>query len=147
MMRLASGIAGAFLVCLPAWWFFSNMVVVPQFRSGRLLDDYGTPIAAVVTIYGGAAIALLSLWRRAARHSRPVGGRRASQVSFWGSIAGVAVGAIGWVLFRWAETGRLMDPRASYGIVPVIFIVAAVFSAVLAAGAGLLWHARRPRTE
>jgi hypothetical protein len=147
MMRPAAAIAGAFLVCLPAWWFFSNMVTLPRFQTGRFLEDYGTAISSFLTIYGGAAVGVVALRLRAARHTQPISGRRAFQASFGGSLAGVAVGWVGWVLFRWAETGRLTDPRASYGIVPVIFIVAGVFSAVLAAGAGLLWHGTRPRPD
>lgn len=124
-----TGVAGALLVFAPAWMLFNTMVPVPQYRTGTYVD-YLAAGRACLTLYGGATIGILVQWGRIARRRQTISSRSVFLACFVGAIVAIGVTLIA------AGGGNLLG---------VVVIFGGALSAIIGAGAGLIWHAlRRP---
>jgi hypothetical protein len=129
MPRVLSGAMGLFLLLVPLLMVYSVTVPVPEHRRGTYAD-YQAFVVVCLIVYGGAAVGILVQWRRYANNRRPI----SAEATFWAACTGGMV-AIGIALIAASvEEG----PGNLWGLV-VIF--GGVFSAIVGAGAALLWYA------
>ena len=134
MYRLLSGAAGVLLVATPPFMVYGMTVPVPQYRTGTLAD-YHAFLVSCLTVYGGVVLGIVvRIWREPGRASI-IHGRSIFRAGMTGGL--VAVGVALALAFLESGGGNL------WGLV-VIF--GAVFTAIVSAGAGLVWYAIRPGT-
>jgi hypothetical protein len=110
---------------------YSVTVPVSEYRTGTA-GDYDVFLVACLTLYGGAAIGILVLWRLQARKRQTVSGENV----FWAGFIGAIVAVVVALALASIEEG----PGNLWGLV-VTF--GGVFGAIVAAGAGLVWYAIR----
>jgi hypothetical protein len=141
MKRLVLGLVGTVLLWAPGWWLFPVLVPVPQYRTGAFFTDYAAAIATYLALYGGAASGILVLWWGNGR-SRTISSGRVVLVGFLGAVGMLTVVLLGQPVARWVTTGRAFPVGTSFALVPIVALFAVGLSAVVAAGAGLVWSAR-----
>ena len=129
MPRVLSGALGLLLLLAPLLLVYNATVPVPEYRT-RTYADYQTFIVFCLLVYGGAAVGILVQWRRYANNRRPI----SAETTFWAGSIGAMV-AIGIALIA---ASVKEGPGNLWGLV-VIF--GGVFSAIVGAGAALLWSA------
>ena len=131
MRRVLSGAMGALLLFLPVLMAYSVTVPVSEYRAGTV-KDYDAFLVACFTLYGGAAIGILVLWRLQARKQQAISGDKV----FWAGFIGAIVAVVVALALASLEEG----PGNLWGLV---VILGGVFGAIVAAGAGLVWYAIR----
>jgi hypothetical protein len=141
MKRLVLGVVGAVLLWAPGWWLFPVVVPVPEYRTGAFFTDYAAAIASYLALYGGAASGILVLWWRIGG-TRPLDGGGVFLAGVLGALGALTVVLLGQPIARWVTTGRAFPVGTSFALVPIVALFAVGLSAVVAAGAGLVWSAR-----
>jgi len=131
--RFVSSMAGTALCLVPAFFFFTVLVPVPQYRSGTYADFTGAA-GSCLTLYGGEVLGILVLWWQP--EPGRLTGRRVFWAGFWGGVIAISLVTAGQFLFRWVA-GESVSVGNLWGLV-VIF--GAAFSAMVAAGAGMAWY-------
>ncbi len=131
MRRVLSGATGALLLSIPALMAYSVTVPVSDYRAGTLAD-YDAFLVACLTLYGGATVGILVLWRLQARKRQAVSGENV----FWAGFIGAIVAVVVALALASLEEG----PGNLWGLV---VILGGVFGAIVAAGAALVWYAIR----
>jgi hypothetical protein len=137
--RLVAGALGAAMILFPLRLLYVSLVPVPQYQTGTAADYLYAAMAALM-IYGGAALGIfVMLWLSHMRR-QAVDGMRVFQVSVCGAIGTVSLVMLVWAAYRWMTLGLV---TASWALAPVVAIMAGTCSAIVAAGAGLVWFGLR----
>jgi hypothetical protein len=130
MRRLLFGGLGAYLLIAPAQMSYNLLWPAPQARSMFVI--------VCLTLYGGAAIGTLAQVLRCARTGLKMSRAGVSVAVFTGALL-AAVAAFALASVRAGGPGN---------IGPVFVVLAGFYSAILSAGAALLWTAiAQPRSQ
>lgn len=137
MKRFISSLVGMVLFLLPAWFFFTVLVPVPEYRTGSHADFSGAA-GSCLTLYGGAAIGVLNRWRRGG--SEHLTGRGVFRAAFWGGVIAIGVVLLGHSMSRWL----LGQPLTPGNLSPLLVVFGAAFSVMVAGGAAIVWSGLHP---
>jgi hypothetical protein len=129
MQRLLFGAIGALLLVVPSVMAYNVTVPVPQYRT-RTFADYHSFRLTCLTLYGGAAIGILVHWQLRARERQTLSGGSVFSAGSTGAVVAVSV----------ALTVAAVDEGLG-NLWGLVVILGGVLGAIVAAGAGLLWHA------
>ena len=133
------------LLLLAPLWTLSGFVTVPEYRTGTIAD-YQAALISGLTLYGGVFAGVLLGQRFKGRSNVP-----AFKETFIAGIAGamgaITLGLIIWGLNQLISTGRIIPPGQTLALLPVLYIVGGILSAVLATGAGLIAYGLRGPTR
>jgi hypothetical protein len=136
MKRLLAVAVGTALVLVPLHFFYVTTVPVPQYQTGTAAD-YRYAIMAALMIYGGTAFGIVGVWWLSRRRGDAIDGRRVFQAGVYGAIGTISLVMVGWAAYRWLTLGFV---TASWAMAPVVAILAGACSAMVGAGAGLVWY-------
>lgn len=135
-MRGLFGIVLGVVLLLAPLWTLSGFVTVPEHRTGTF-DDYQAAVVSGVTLYGGVLIGVLLGERFKAQWSFPRR-RRIFLAGMVGAMGAITLALIASFLIELASTGRLMPPGQTPALLPVLYIVGGILSALMAAGLALI---------
>jgi hypothetical protein len=127
------------LLLLAPLWTLSGFIIVPEYRTGSIAD-YQAALISGVTLYGGVFAGVLISERFKTRWAVR-GFRRIFLAGIAGAMGAITVALIAYFAIELFSTGRLMPRGQTPALLPVLYIVGGILSAVMAAGAGLISYA------
>lgn len=142
MKAFGAMLAGIIAILMPLR-FLSGLVVVPQYRTGTIAD-FMPAIVAGATLYGGVLLGVL-IGRR--WMARPESFRTTVVAGVAGAMAAITVVIVGSALGDLVTMGRIMPPGHTPALLPIVYIVGGLVSAIIAAGAALIGYALRAARE
>lgn len=140
MTRVLSVAAGVLLLVVPAWMLSNLLVPVPKYRTGTYGDYRGVALACLV-LYGGVGLGILLRWGRSARRRQTMGGGQVFRAGLAGGIAAIAAWILKSALHGWLALGSW--EKGVGNLWGLVLILGGALVAMVAAGAGLAWHALR----
>lgn len=126
---------GLVLLVAPLWTL-TGFVAVPEYRSGGI-GDYQAALISGLTLYGGVFVGLLLGERFKTRWTVPRF-RRMFVAGMAGAMGAITVALAAYFVGQIVSTGRLMPAGQTPALLPIFYIVGAMLSAFIAAGAGLI---------
>lgn len=136
MKAYLSIVLGLALLLAPLW-SLSGFVTAPEHRTGTL-SDFDTAVISGVTLYGGVLMGVLFTRRHRSRYKRPIPFRTTFLAGMVGAMGAITLALLAGFLNDLISTGRLMPAGQTPALLPIFYVVGAILSAFMAAGAGLI---------
>lgn len=130
------------LLLLAPLWTLSGFVTVPEYRTGTFAD-YQAAVISGLTLYGGV-LAGVVLSQRFKRRPNVPAFRKTFIAGIAGAMGAITLGLIAWALNQLISTGRIIPPGQTLALLPALYVVGAILSAFMAAGAGLIAYGLGP---
>ena len=118
-------------------WSLSGFVTVPEYRTGTIAD-YSSALIAGATLYGGVLAGILISRRFKLRPNKPGPFRATFIAGMAGAMGAITLALLAAFLSELISTGRLMPAGQTPALLPLFYVVGGIFSAFMAAGAGLI---------
>lgn len=142
-LRAFSTLVFGLALLLAPLWTLSGFVTAPEYRTGTI-TDYRAALVSGLTLYSGVVLGVLISQRFKTRGAPAF--RRVFIAGVAGAMAAITLVLITSFVSEPAYTGRMMPAGQTPALLPVLYIVGGILSAVIAAGAALIIYAlERPR--
>ena len=140
-MKAYLAIVVGLLLLLAPLWTLSGFVTLPEYRTGTMAD-YSAALISGITLYGGVFVGVLVSWLKTRRNGPP-SFKTTSVAGISGAMGAITLAIIASFLIELISTGRLIPAGQTPALLPVLYIVGAILSAFMAAGAGLILSCAR----
>lgn len=135
-MKSYLAMAFGVILLLAPLWTLSGFVTLPEYRTGTIADYQGALVPGV-TLYGGVLVGILISERFKARTNLS-SFSRIFLAGVAGAMGAITVGLIAWAVSQLISIGSIMPEGQTPALLPILYIVGGILSALMAAGAGLI---------